>query len=346
MNYVPKTNWVTGEILYHQDMNRIEAGINESMHPEYLSFTPVIPVNQPVGTIYYNLNDDTFNVIHSNATQQIGEEIYIQITNDTGAIIQEGALVAFSATGVQLFNANGSIPPTYFLGMATHEIPIGARGRLTQFGRVNGLDTSSYADRAILYADPAILGGVTIIKPTAPNTVLAIGAVTSLSSTNGQIFVRPILENQRFFGTFYKTNNATLAAIDTATPVTLNLTGAANGVSIDPLNPTHIKVNQSGLYHLGVSFQLAATNSSIKDVRLWFRKNGVDMPNTTIVSSLESGTAKYVQSRTMNVSMNKDDYIELYWGSPNTGVSLSAITSNAWSPAAPSVILNVNQVQQ
>lgn len=30
MNYVPKTTWVSGELLYHTDMNRIEAGIAEA----------------------------------------------------------------------------------------------------------------------------------------------------------------------------------------------------------------------------------------------------------------------------------------------------------------------------
>lgn len=30
MNYVPKTNWVSGETLYHTDMNRIEAGVAEA----------------------------------------------------------------------------------------------------------------------------------------------------------------------------------------------------------------------------------------------------------------------------------------------------------------------------
>lgn len=174
---------------------------------------------------------------------------------------------------------------------------------------------------------------------------MSVGLIVD-ASVSGQAFIRPILENQRYFGTFYKTNNATLAKTDTPTPITLNLAGLANGVEIDPLNPTRIKVNQSGLYHFGVSFQLVATSLKNKDVRLWFRKNGSNLDNTTIIGSLESGTAKYVQSRTVNISMNKDDYIELYWGSPDNGVSLSALASNAWSPAAPSVILNVNQVQQ
>jgi Collagen triple helix repeat (20 copies). len=30
LNYTPKTNWVSGETLYHTDMNRIEAGIAEA----------------------------------------------------------------------------------------------------------------------------------------------------------------------------------------------------------------------------------------------------------------------------------------------------------------------------
>jgi len=82
---------------------------------------------------------------------------------------------------------------------------------------------------------------------------------------------------------------------------------------------------------------------------MWFRKNGVDVPNTTLIRSLESGTAVAVQSRTFTESLNANDYIELVWASDNVGVSLDARTADVaapFAPAAPAVTLIVNQSQQ
>lgn len=140
-----------------EQLNRLES---QAYTPEYISFTPVIPINQPVGTIYYNLTDDTFNVVHTNATQQIGEEIYIQFTNSTGVIIPNGSLVGLTGIGttVSLYNASGATPPMFFLGMVTEDVPIGARGRITQFGRVRNIDTSALAS-GVFYADPNVAGG-------------------------------------------------------------------------------------------------------------------------------------------------------------------------------------------
>jgi len=311
---------------------------------DYIDFDSNNGNSLQVGRMFYNNADDTLSIAQrNNVVQQIGEEIFIQVTNNTGSTILNGSLVSLTGSGttIALYNANGSVPPMYVLGIATHDIPNGARGRVTHFGRVNDVDTAGLSV-GIVYANPAVVGGLTSIKPTAANAVIPVGVVTS-SAINGQIFVRPILEQQRSFGAFAKTDSATLAATNTATAITLNATISSNGVS---LSGTQVQVSQSGLYSFSVSFQLSSTNSSVKDVYLWFRKNGTDLANTTIIHSLESGTAKSVQSRTLNVSMNAGDYIELYWASPDTGVSLSAIAATAFSPAAPSVILNVNQVQQ
>lgn len=311
---------------------------------DYIDFDSNNGNSLQVGRMFYNNADDTLNIAQrNNVVQQIGEEIFIQVTNSTGSTILNGSLVSLTGSGttIALYNANGSVPPIYVLGVATHDIPNGARGRVTHFGRVNNVNTTGLSVGAV-YADPTVVGGLTSVKPTAPNAVIPVGVVTS-SAINGQIFVRPILEQQRNFGAFAKTNNATLATINTATAITLNTTISSNGVS---LSGTQVQVSQSGLYSFSVSFQLSSANSSVKDVYLWFRKNGTDLANTTITHSLESGTAKSVQSRTLNISMNAGDYIELYWASPDTGVSLSAIAATGFSPAAPSVILNVNQVQQ
>lgn len=312
---------------------------------DYIDLNPNSPHANKVARLSYGA-DDTLNIDHKDGVvQQVGEEIFIQVTNTTGSTILNGSLVGLtgSSTTISLYNANGSVPPMYVLGLATHDIPNGARGRVTQFGRVREINTLSLPV-GIVYANPTVAGGLTSVKPTAPNVVIPIGVVTS-SAINGQIFVRPILEQQRYYGAFAKTVSVALSATNTATAITFDTTTVSNGVSIG--SPTsRVIVSRSGLYNLSMSFQLSSSSSSIKDVYLWVRKNGVDLPNSTIVHSLESNSAKTVQSRSMTVSLNANDYIELYWGSPDNNVSLSAIAATSFSPATPSVILSVNQIQQ
>ena len=312
---------------------------------DYIDLNPNSPHANKVARLSYG-TDDTLNIDHKDGVvQQVGEEIFIQVTNTTGSTILNGSLVGLTGSGttISLYNANGSVPPMYVLGLATHDIPNGARGRVTQFGRVREINTLSLPV-GIVYANPTVAGGLTSVKPTAPNVVIPIGVVTS-SAASGQIFVRPILEQQRYYGAFAKTVGVALSATNTATAITFNTTTVSNGVSIG--SPTsRVIVSRSGLYNVRMSFQLSSSSSSIKDVYLWVRKNGVNLPNSTIVHSLESNSAKTVQSRSMTVSLNANDYIELYWGSPDNNVSLSAIAATSFSPATPSVILSVNQIQQ
>lgn len=326
------------------ELNRIE----EQAYKLEFEYIDLNEDGTDLAKLFYNPVDDTLNFVHKNAIQQIGEEIYIQFTNSTGATIPNGSLVGLTGVGttVSLYNANGSTPPMYFLGMVTHDVLNGERGRITQFGRVRDIDTTSFPV-GIIYADPLVAGGLTSVKPTAPNVVLPVGVVVQ-SAALGQAFIRPIIEQQRYYGSFVKTINASPSAINTAYPITFDTTSISNGVSIDTIQ-SHIKVAHSGLYVFNASFQLTATNSSIKNIKMWVRKNGIDIPHTTLVRSLESGTAVAVQSRSFSISLNADDYVEFMWASDNTGVSLDARIADTvapFAPSAPAVTLTVNQSQQ
>lgn len=316
---------------------------------DYIDFDRNNGNSLQVGRMFYNNSDDTLNIVQKdNVIQQIGEEIFIQVTNSTGSTILNGSLVGLtgSGTAVSLYNANGSVPPMYVLGVATQDIPNGARGRITQFGRVNDANTTGLSV-GIVYANPSVVGGLTSVKPTAPNAVIPVGVVTS-SAVNGQIFVRPMLEQQRYYGSFFKTVDTSPLAANTAYPITFDTTAISNGVVIDTIQ-SRIKVLNSGYYTFSASFQLTATNSSIKNIKMWFRKNGVDVPNTTLVRSLDSGTAVAVQSRAFSASLAANDYIEFVWASDDTGVLLDARAADTvapFAPAAPAVTLIVNQSQQ
>lgn len=350
MPYV-KTNWEnlpsTASPINAENLNKIEVQL-EAPFVKHIDFGLDESPTHNIGRLNWNANDDTLEIDHSGGViQQIGEETYARVTNSTGATINNGELIGLTGNGTTVgkYVANGSSPPIYAIGIATQNILNGERGRLTVYGRVRGLNTSSYAVGDILYANPAIAGGLTSVKPTAPNIVIPVGVVTNADTTDGEIFVRPVLDQQLYYGAFSKTVDVSPAVINTAYPITFDTTTVSNGVRIGTTQ-SRIEVLHSGLYAFNASFQLTSTNASIKNVFMWFRKNGVDVPNTTIVRSLESATAVAVQSRMMFFSLNANDYIELMWASDNIAVSLDARASTAFCPSAPSVLLTVDQIQQ
>ena len=70
--------------------------------------------------MFYNEVDDTLNIAQkSGVVQQIGEEIFIQVTNSTGSTILNGSLVGLvgSGTTVSLYNANDLSHQCMFLGL-------------------------------------------------------------------------------------------------------------------------------------------------------------------------------------------------------------------------------------
>lgn len=161
--------------------------------------TPTTP-----GTMYWDSaeNAQTLSVVMSNTgtTLQVGQEQYQRvkasstITNGqvvmyVGAQGNSGLMLASPAAGVL------SNRPDIVLGVATEDIATNASGYITNFGIVRGINTTgvaqgeSWLEGDLLYYNPSIVGGITKVRPTTPNPIVAIGNVIS-AATNGSIFVR------------------------------------------------------------------------------------------------------------------------------------------------------------
>lgn len=333
--------------------NRAEA---TPMHSalDYIDFTKRPKHVNKVGRVAWNDDDDTLNIHHTgNVTQQVGLESYIRVTNNTGATLPNGAAVGFSGAGglieVSPFLADGSMPSLYAVGVLTQDILDGENGRATILGAVRAINTTGapYGETwlvgDILYASPTTAGGLTNIKPTAPSVSVPLGAVLSVGVT-GSIFVRPTIEQQKYYGTFNKTTSQTPAATNTAYAIGLDSASVSNGVAID--SGSRLVVAHSGLYEFNCAFQLSSGSASTKNVWLWFRKNGVDVANSSFKVSLESNSALATPSRSMVFSLAADDYIELMWAADSTAVTISPFAATAFAPAAPACIVSVDQVQQ
>ena len=313
------------------------------------------------GTMSWNSQDGTLDVgMEYGVIQQVGQEVYARVENMTGSTMANGTVVGFSGVGannvlsVSKYLADGSTPTLYILGVLTHELPdSGEVGYCTTFGHVRGINTSAFSVGDILYASPTTAGAFTNVKPTAPNNVVPVAAVLKVGTSDGEIFVRPTIEQQRYYGVFSDTDTKAPAAIYTPYAITFNTTDFANGFSRG--SPTsRIVASASGLYNFQFSAQLSSGSSSAKKVWIWPRVNGVDVPNSNSEVSISANGEAQVASWNWALSLNANDYFEIMYAVDDTNVQLPALpattgavgTATFARPAVPSIILTVTQVQQ
>ena len=311
----------------------------------------VIPT---IGSLSWNSTDQTADLgMEYGVIQQVGLEQYARVANFTGATIPNGTVVGFSgavpdsALSVAPYLANGATPTLYALGVMTHDLPdTGDKGYATTFGFVRDLNTSAFALGDILYASPTVAGGLTKVKPTAPDNVVPIAAVLQVGTTDGVIFVRPTIEQQRYYGEFTKTNSQVPAVINTAYALVLTNTEIANGVSLgSPLS--RVVIAQAGLYNIAASVQITSTNASQKSVWVWLRKNGTtNFPNSSRVASITLNNGYLVVTLSEVASMLAGDFIEVMYATNDINISISTVAATAFAPAAPAVILAVTQTEQ
>lgn len=276
------------------------------------------------------------------------------VQNSTGATMNIGTVVGFAGVGannylsVAPYLADGSTPTLYILGVLSETLPdSGSTGLCTVWGSVTGVNTSAFSVGDILYASPTVAGAFTNVKPTAPNNVIPVAAVLKVGVTNGEIFVRPTIEQQSYYGEFSRTTNLSAAVINTAYAIALTNTEIAEGVALQGSPLDQIKVPQSGLYQFSVRYQLTSTNSSAKTARFWFRKNGTtDYANSTALMSVTGNGDYAAVTQSEFFSLAANDYIQLMWAVSDTALSLAAVAATGYAPAAAAVLLTVTQVHQ
>lgn len=311
--------------------------------------------NVDTGQLSYNSAEDTVDLTHLNGvTQQIGFETYMRVTNDTGSTIPNGTVVGFAGVSGEIevapYIADGSVPELYFVGVTTFDMADSDVGPVTVYGKVRGLDTTgtdvgeTWLPGDILYASPSTAGAFTKVRPTAPDTVIAVAAVLVVDATVGEIMVRSTIPMGLDYGSFDSTTDQTVGTTNTATAITLDNTLSANGVSLG--SPTsRIAASQAGFYQVAANLQLTSGSSSAKNVYFWIRKNGVDVPDSTRALTVNINGGFVPVALDYTISLQVGDYVELYWAADSTDVLLDALASSAFAPAAPAALVSVTQIQ-
>ncbi len=325
---------------------------------DYVDMNHNAPHASVPGRLAWNKADDTLNIHHANGiTQQVGQESYSRITNVSGAPILNGKTVSLANVGLggpvggQYYIADGTIPSLYILGVATQDIAAGQVGFVTVRGLVRDIDATgtpygeTWAAGDILYASPVTSGALTNVKPNAPEIVLPMAIVVVSDAMVGVIAVRPSVFLQLYYGNFYSSVNQTAAAINTAYAITFNNTVVSAGVSIGT-PASRIVIDNSGQYEISFSVQVKKSSAAVGYIWAWLRKNGTDVPNSSLRVAVQGSTGEAVISRSLTSTFADGEYFELMWAVDSTATSLFADAATAFAPAAPSATVSVIQVNQ
>jgi hypothetical protein len=204
-NAVARFDSTTGKVIQNSTVTINDNGTLEAVNGISFDTTPTSAPTAE-GSLSWNSSDGTLDLVMKggNVVQQIGEEQYYTVRNQTGSTIANGTPVM--ANGVTAGSgrltvtpaiANGSIDELRFIGLTTESITNGINGYVTSFGYVRGLDTrgtpygETWAEGDVIYVSPTTAGYLTNVEPTAPNLKIVVAIVITRNQTSGVLLVRP-----------------------------------------------------------------------------------------------------------------------------------------------------------
>lgn len=155
--------------------------------PTYLQFNTGATVTSAVGRIFWD-GGTTLNVgMTTNVTGKVNETLFIYIKASAAitkgeVVVQDGSVGASGVLKAKPAPLNTANSVT-IIGIAAEDIALNGFGLIQTHGYLTGLNTTgssvgeSWADGDLLYYNPAYVGGLTKVKPTAPSIKLPMAEV-------------------------------------------------------------------------------------------------------------------------------------------------------------------------
>lgn len=299
------------------NMTRVGSG-------DYLDFEPQdIEPDYLIGRIFYDNVENTHTAFNDleGTSLQIGEELRARLTNDTGATLADGVAVAVTGAvadklQVELLDASELDSSIRALGLVTLEALNGADSYIVRFGAVRNLNTVAFVPGDVLYADPAVLGGLTNVRPIAPFYPVRIGVCIISDALQGVIGVDTLAFN--------------------GTDTTVNIEGTLNGVVVEtPLVE---------FYESGGNVFVEVTNENMPGNNLAFILGGVRylLDTTTGAGPNNGAAAQLVPGADAETLFENFIYVWLNGGTPELKVSTLS-TPDTLAPIGKASIFDVTR---
>ena len=123
--------------------------------------------------------------------------ILTEVFNESGITIPKMSVIYLNGRHgdipvAQLAQADSELHSALTYGLVLSDIADMERGYVVELGRLSNLNTDivSWNEGDILYLSPSVAGGVTNVKPTAPNHMVIIGTLVRKHITQGIIQVK------------------------------------------------------------------------------------------------------------------------------------------------------------
>lgn len=149
-----------------------------------------------IGETRWNTIDQTLDLkLPNGVTLQLGQEQNQLFRNSTNDTIENGKVVYVTgSTGIfptiALAQANGEMASSVVIGVTTQSIGKNIQGFVTTQGLVRDLNTSALTEGAAVWLSPSVAGGMTDVKPSAPDHLVLIGYCIRSHPSLGSIFVK------------------------------------------------------------------------------------------------------------------------------------------------------------
>jgi hypothetical protein len=290
---------------------------------------------QPFGTMYQDWIPDAPSAHTIGSITLPLKSIYVS----TGSVfIGPGNSLAIDDDGV-LYSTNVFAAPTFQVGNITSSGGVVSTSGVT-FSVINNemlMISNSGGTITNLTRQPVPTGGTA-------NQVLTRGAGTYGWGWSGLTAAQI---PTRYYGSFTSSVTQTNPVKDTIRAFSADTTEINNGVILSA--NTRFVVQNAGVYNIQFSAQLQQTNNVDSAISIWFRKNGTDIPRSNTELSIDKnqgGASKLVAAWNIVESFTANQYIEIMWSSPDTGMEIlwQAAGTGPTRPVTPSIIVTVTQV--
>lgn len=182
------------------------SGLTNIQNINYVDFDTGYATTITTGQLGWDSTNNglAFGMAGGNIVQHIGEDQYLYIK--ASATITKGQVIMFTgsvgASGVLTgAPATGITDGTYIMGIAAEAIANNAFGFVQTFGVLTSVNTSAFADADILWYDPAVTGGLTATKPSAPNVKAQVAVCNKGGSAGGGVITIRVNPGSQLGGT-------------------------------------------------------------------------------------------------------------------------------------------------
>jgi hypothetical protein len=307
-------------------------------------------VTRQAGLTYYDSREDTLEIIHDDgAATYTGQDNYIRVYNNYGANLIKGTFVQFSGTLDDLvtcapFVNDANAQGLYSIGVLATNTEANTMGRAKLLGEIRDVDTSgisvgeTWQMGDLLWANPNIPGTLSKYKPTAPNIAVSVAAVLRANSDSGIMLVRPIIWPRLLYADFYRQTTLTASSPNTDTIIPLTNTLITSGFS---RNGNSIIARNSGLYKFDVRAQLKSGSSNEKNIALWYKKNGINIPYSAVRQSVAINGGFSAITNTQLISLVPGDNVTIHFAVTDTTLIIDSPAPIDGSPNVPAVQMTI-----